>query len=663
MKHRKSIKIDHLKPLTGQTVPPSFLPTSRSDMEARGWKKLDILLISGDAYIDHPSFGTALIGRILESEGFKVGIISQPNWETTDDIMRMGRPGLFAAVSSGAVDSMVAHYTAFRKKRSDDAYTPGGKAGARPNRAVIVYTSLIKRAFPRLPVVIGGIEASLRRYSHYDFWTDKLRRSILLDSKADILVYGMAEKSIVEIARAYEKSQITEPPHTGDRKLSPLFENRLLDSSTPYTVRGTVVRHDAHSYEPHMQEPSKELPSHEEILKKKSLLIDATKIVEEHVHSGQFTLLQKSGTQTLITNRPSIHLTTAELDAIYALPFTRKAHPSYIEPVTADSMIKFSITSHRGCSGGCSFCALASHQGRIIRSRSAESIVSEITAMTSHNEFRGSISDIGGPSANMWQAQCTMEHSSKCKRASCLYPSICSHYKDSQKNLIKMLEVCSSIKGVKNIRIASGVRHDLAERTPEYYKPLIAKYIGGQLKLAPEHSDDKVLRLMRKPSFTEFIKFMKIYEDETRALGMEQYVIPYLLTAFPGCTVKDMEALAGWLRKRGWKPQQIQCFIPTPGTVATAMFYSGRDEQGNPIEVARTDNERLKQHWVLASLLDCPGQKKGHSSRPASLDNRRSKNKGRSHSKSNSSNSSNSHNRNNGQSKINSRTITARHKD
>ncbi len=563
-----------------------FLPMCRQDMEQRGWDTLDILLISGDAYVDHPSFGVALLGRWLEAQGYRVGIVAQPRWTSPEDIARMGRPKLFVGVTAGALDSMLAHYTAFRKKRHDDAYTPGGRHGARPNRACIVYTGLVRQAFPGLPVVLGGIEASLRRATHYDFWSDGIRRSILLDSKADLLVYGMAERQVEEIARRLQQGELlTGIPGTAYVRSEPFATN----------------------------EPCMALPSHEAIEADPKLLMEATLQLEAQVHDGMTWAAQACGKRTVVFAPPAAPLTTEELDRLYTLPFQRRSHPSYKNAIPAAAMIQFSITTHRGCGGGCSFCSLALHQGRRIQSRSADSIESEILQLTRHPDWAGSISDVGGPTANMWGTRCA---STVCKRPSCLTPKICPQFNADQKALLSLLRRLRSLHGVKHLRIASGIRHDLALTDEAYAGGLIAEFTGGQLKLAPEHCCESVLRLMRKPAFETFERFLTVFERESRRAGKEQYVIPYLVSAFPGCTDQDMRALADWLRKRGWKPQQVQCFIPTPGTVATAMFYAGIDPKGSPIFVPRSDAERLRQHGILMEEKGPRSEKERSTRRP-----------------------------------------------
>ncbi len=553
-------------------------------MDRIGWDALDVLLVVGDAYIDHPAFGVPLLGRLLAAHGYRVGIVSQPRWDTMDDVARLGRPKLFAGVSAGAIDSMLAHYTAFRKKRSDDAYTPGGLSGARPNRACIVYTNLLKQAFPGLPVVLGGIEASLRRISHYDFWSDGIRRSILLDSKADLLIYGMAERAVLETA-----DRLRDAAEKGKGMRDGLFEG----------IPGTVVSVPVGSFP--AGDETIVLPSHEEIVAEPFNLLKAALLLEDHVHRGTGPAVQRSGNRLLVVSPPGEPLSTEEMDALYELPFARRPHPSYAEPIPAHEMIRDSVTSHRGCGGGCSFCSLALHQGRRIQSRSAHSIRKEVERCTVLPDWSGSISDVGGPSGNMWGGRCTAE-SERCRRASCLFPRICPNFRTDQRAQVELLRSLQRIPGVKHVRLASGIRFDLALTDLDALADHLREFVGGQLKIAPEHVADPVLTLMRKPGKNEFERFLTIFERESRKAGKRQFVVPYLMSAFPGCTDRDMEQLAAWLGQRNWRPRQVQCFIPTPGTVATAMFHSRRDPDGRPILVAFTDAERIRQHRLLISV-------------------------------------------------------------
>lgn len=555
-----------------------WLPTTPAEMTARGWRQLDVLLVTGDAYVDHPSFGVPLLGRVLEARGYRVGIVAQPRWDSPADLARLGRPRLFCGISAGCLDSMLAHYTAFRKKRRDDAYTPGGQAGARPNRACIVYANLARQAFPGLPVVLGGIEASLRRAAHYDFWSDSLRRSLLFDAKADLLLYGMGERSLVEVAE------------------------RLAQGRSLAGIRGSAWIADPET-------PGEPLPSHEDIQAEPRLLLDATLALEQQVQRADGTLLQDHGNRLLAITPPAEPLSTEELDAVHELPFTRAPHPAYAQPIPAYDMVRWSIAAVRGCGGGCSFCSLALHQGRRLRSRSAESILREVRTLQACPGWSGSITDVGGPTANLWGARCTADPA-RCTRASCLFPRLCPHLKTAQKDYLALLRRLAREAGVKHVRVASGIRFDLALAEPEFVAGLTREFVGGQLKLAPEHSVPRVLELMRKTDFGLFERFLKLFAETNREWRREQYVIPYVMSAFPGCTIADMRKLGDWFRQRGWNPRQVQCFIPTPGTVATAMFHAGCDPEGRPIHVARTDREREDQHAALVGRRTPPPKKR-----------------------------------------------------
>jgi uncharacterized radical SAM protein YgiQ len=564
--------------LPRQSLPqPKFLPMTRSEMRTLGWDELDILLVTGDAYLDHPVHGVALLGRWLVAHGFRTGIVAQPRWDSPADILAMGRPRLFAGVSAGALDSMLAHYTAFRKLRHDDGYTPGGKEGKRPNRACIVYTNLVRQAFPGLPVVLGGIEASLRRAVHYDFWVDKLRRPLLLDAKADLLLYGMGEHPILQVAEFLDTGGKLGQP--GGRAALP---GAVFCGARSEIPAGAKVI---------------ELPSLEAMEAEPKLLMPATLELEAQMHDGGSWAVQTCGSRTVLFAPPAAPLATAEMDAVYGLPFAGTAHPSYQEPVPAEEMIRFSVTSHRGCGGACTFCSLALHQGRRCSSRSEESVLREVSALTRRPGWRGAVSDIGGPTANMWGAVCTATH--PCRRRSCLFPSICPHFAVDQQRHIAMLRKALRVPGVSHVRVASGMRYDLGLKDRAYLGAFVREFVGGQLKVAPEHLCDQVLNLMRKPGMPAFLEFLSLFEEECRRAGKEQYVLPYLISAFPGCSDDDMRAMSRWLREHHWSPQQVQCFIPTPGTVATAMYYAGIDPDGKPIPVARTDAERLRQHGLI----------------------------------------------------------------
>lgn len=614
-KDNKFAAKQHTKPYTKRpdTRSPqdykNYLPLCPEDMQIKGWKELDVLLVSGDAYIDHPAFATALLGRYLEYHGFKVGIITQPNWKhpnIIEQIQAMGRPRLFAGISAGAVDSMLAHYTAFRKKRHDDAYTPGGQCGARPNRAVTVYTSLIKQAFPNLPVIAGGIEASLRRLSHYDFWTDSLRKSILADAKLDLVVYGMGERALLEIAVRLRDFYAKHPELQWGSQILEKANNKKPWQQVLKNIDGTCrfIKTDEIA---NLPENTVILPSHDDILRSPKLLMEATVACEQHIHHGGHFLVQAvDKDRAVLVEKPAKRLTTEEMDLLYTLPFTRKAHPRYQGKIPAENMMKTSMTSHRGCGGGCSFCSLALHQGRKVSSRSEQSLLDEAQKFADIKGFDGSISDIGGPSANMWQAYCALEKKAQtenkefsCKRDSCMTPNICPHFIVDQEKHLALLRKVKKLPHIRNVRIASGIRFDLALQQKAALESYTGEFTGGQLKVAPEHCSENVLRLMRKPGMDKFETFLQAFYSHCKKVNKEQYVIPYLLSAFPGCTDENMRELAAWLAERNWKPQQVQCFIPTPGTVATAMFYAECDPKGNPIFVAKTDAQRLRQHGIL----------------------------------------------------------------
>jgi uncharacterized radical SAM protein YgiQ len=553
-----------------------FIPTTQNEARKLGWKELDIIFVSGDAYIDHPAFGVPLLARWLESHGFRVGIISQPDWRSKEPFMLLGRPRLFFAVSAGAMDSMVAHYTPARKLRHDDAYTPGNRHGARPNRATMVYTSRLKEAFKDVPVVIGGIEASLRRFAHYDFWENKVRRSILFDSKADLLIYGMAERAILEVAKRLRDGE----------KLSDIRD-----------IRGTAY----HCTE--FGDADKvSLPSFEEISASKEKFAEAFRLayLQQNPWSAK-TVVQQHGNRTLVCNPPALPLTEGEMDSVYALPFEKSPHPSYSEVIPAWEQIKTSITSHRGCFGGCAFCAITMHQGKTIQSRSKNSILAEISAMTRKSWFRGSISDIGGPTANMYGLSCGNAEAMKiCSRESCLFPAICPNLRTSDKAATSMLQSVRALDGVKHTAISSGVRYDLLEKQPGYFSELTGHHVSGLLKIAPEHLVDQVTNVMRKPGKKSFETFIARFRDESLRLGKRQSIVPYLISGHPGCTLADMLELALILKRMGLKVEQVQDFTPTPGTIATCMFYSGIDPMsGKLVYTATTDREKGLQKALL----------------------------------------------------------------
>ena len=582
---------------------------SAAELDALGWNGLDVLLVSGDAYVDHPAFGCALLGRWLVSRGFRTGLVCQPRRDVPDDLLVMGRPRLFAGISAGALDSMLAHYTAFRKKRHDDAYTPGGRAGRRPNRACLVYANLARRAFPGQPLVLGGIESSLRRATHYDFWTDALRRPLLMDAKADLLVWGMGERAILACAQRLERAAA----QNADARA---VEGAALKGlpGTAWCERmdadGKPDPDDAALRETLARGPLLRFPSHADICADADQLLRLALLMERHVHQGDAWAFQPVDARCMVFAPPAAPLATEEMDELHGLPFRRAAHPSYSEPIPAAEMLATSITSHRGCGGGCAFCSIALHQGRRVSSRSQGSILAEAAALARAHAGRttrrgGSglaISDVGGPTANMWQAHCALEAAPgrpPCRRTSCCFPSPCPSFITPQRRHVGLLRAVAALPGISRVRVASGVRPDLALREPAALAAYAAEFTGGQLKVAPEHCQPAVLERMRKPGMAALDAFLEVFARASREAGREQYVIPYLMSGYPGCTDDDMRALAAWLERRGWNPRQTQCFIPTPGTVATAMFYCGKDESGEPIAVARSDAARLRQHGSL----------------------------------------------------------------
>lgn len=545
---------------------------SLREMEELGWDSLDILLISGDAYVDHPSFGIAVIGRVLLSEGYRVGVIAQPDWTDPDSLTIMGRPRLFAGVSSGNMDSMVNHYTSLGRIRSNDAYTEGGTAGKRPDRAVLKYTNCIQRVFKGLPVVLGGIEASLRRVSHYDFWSNKLKKSILLDSKATILVYGMGEKQIVQIA------------------------GRIAEGVPPSGIPGTASVVHAGSF---TEKPDDvELPSHEKLMENPTEIIRLTRLVEENQNpwSGS-RLIQRADSRVVVIEPPALPATQAELDIVYELPYTRMPHPSYTGEIPAYTMIRDSVTVVRGCSGGCSFCAIGLHQGKYPVSRSRESVLREVLCVVETPGFRGIISDLGGPTANLYGLGCTRpETCRKCTRPSCLFPEICDFFSTDHSSYMELLDSAESVPGVKKVFISSGIRHDVALRDTAFVQRLASRNISGHLRIAPEHTHDRILSLMRKPGRDVWRKFSEEFRAQGGKRSEERYIMPYIIAAFPGCTIGDMQAARAFILEQGPLPRQIQIFLPTPMTPATAMYFSGRSyEDLEPLRIPLKPSEKQKQ--------------------------------------------------------------------
>lgn len=551
------------------------------EAQSRGWSAIDVVFVTGDAYIDHPSFGVPLLARWLEHHGFRVGIIAQPDWKNVEAFRALGRPKLFFAVTAGAMDSMVAHYTPAGKIRRDDAYTPGNLHGARPNRATIVYTSSCRAAYKDVPVVIGGIEASLRRFAQYDYWEDKVRRSILFDSKADLLVYGMGESPLLEIATRLKKGE----------KVAGICDVRGTAISVKETPPvSTVVL----------------LPSFEDVSSDRVKYSEAFRLLsgQQNPFSAK-PLVQPHADRFLLCNPPSMPLTTRELDQVYALPFTKLPHPSYKEPITAWEQIKSSITSHRGCSGGCAFCAITHHQGKFIQSRSEASVLKEIANTASQKWCKGSISDIGGPTANMYGMRCKAPDSGhSCRRDSCLYPAICRNLYLADKEGAALLQKGRKLAGVRHTTVSSGIRFDLLLKQPDYFDELTANHVGGLLKVAPEHLCESVTKVMHKPGEKMFAEFLEMFRNKSRSVGKRQAIVPYLISGHPGCTLGDMVDLALKLKELGLRVEQVQDFTPTPGTLSTCIYYTGIDPfTGDTVYVPRGAKEkRLQKSLLLAHL-------------------------------------------------------------
>lgn len=570
-----------------------WLPITKKETDLRGWNEVDIVIITGDAYVDHPAFGAAVIGRVLESHGYKVALIPQPNWrDDLRDFKKFGKPRLFFGISAGAMDSMVNHYTANKRLRSNDAYTPGGEAGFRPDYATITYSNILKKLYPDTPVIIGGIEASLRRVTHYDYWADELRPTIMLDSKADLGVYGMGELAIVEIAKALDEgkkiNEITNVPQT--------FFLRTRQG----TQQATSVRSEWNDLR---------LASHEECLKDKKTYASNFKNVEiESNKKHANRLLQDVGSYTLYINPPYPTMTEAQIDASFDLPYTRLPHPKYAKRgvIPAYEMIRHSVNIHRGCFGGCAFCTISAHQGKFVASRSKKSIMREVKQVVEMEDFKGYISDLGGPSANMYRMKGKDESlCEKCVRPTCIQPNICKNLDTSHHPLIELYKEVDKMPQVKKATIGSGIRYDLflTNEDPsgklgydEYFEQLMKRHVSGRLKVAPEHSSDEVLKLMRKPSFNLFVKLKKKFDKVNEKFHLNQQLIPYFISSHPACTLTDMAELAVKTKDLGYRLEQVQDFTPTPMTLATEIYYSGYDPYTlKPVFVAKTKQEKLDQ--------------------------------------------------------------------
>jgi len=565
-----------------------FLPTTRAEMKARGWDQLDILIVNGDAYVDHPAFGGALIGRFLEARGFRVGMIAQPDWRTPADVSRMGAPRLFVGITAGNLDSMLNKLTAQKKVRQKDQYSPGGANDLRPNRASVVYANLCRQAFGAgVPIVIGGIEASLRRIAHYDYWSDQVRRSVLLDAKADLLIFGMGERPVWEVARRL---------HAGESIA------QLRD------VRGTAFVMNKGSWEdlPRSRYVSDGLnlflPSFEEVSADKRAFAEMSRAFQYETNPGNGRpLVQPHGQQAVFLNPPAIPLETELMDELYDLPFARAAHWSYSEKIPAFETVKHSIVTMRGCFGGCTFCSITEHEGRVIQSRSSESILREVRALRRMDDFGGVVTDLGGPTANMYKMACKDEGIEKaCRRLSCVHPGICENLVTDHDPLLDILSKVRKEPGIKKVFVASGVRYDLAERSPAFIEQLARHHTGGQLSVAPEHNKKEVLDKMKKPGIESYERFVESFQCASQAAGKDQYLVPYFISGHPGSTLEDMVDLAVWLKQTGMRPRQVQEFIPTPMSMATCMYYTGIDPlTREPVFTARDPHDKRLQKSLL----------------------------------------------------------------
>ncbi len=605
-------------------TPAPFLPMSMEEMDLLGWDSCDVIIVTGDAYVDHPSFGMAIVGRFLESQGFRVGIIAQPDWSNTRDFEKLGRPNLFFGVTGGNMDSMVNRYTADRKKRSDDAYTPGGLGGKRPDRSVIVYTNRIRESYGQIPIIIGGIEASLRRMAHFDYWSEKVRRSILFDSKADLLVFGNAERQIAEVAHRMAAGEtldemtgirgtairVKKPPDGWIEVDSTHVDKpgALNPPENPYAMKDDKGRLEEHELATegvqvvrfirdlkpgHREKSYIRLPSYEAVESDPVLYAHASRILHVESNPGNARpLVQRHGNAELWINSPPYPLTTKELDSVYELPYGRLPHPEYgDEKISAYEMIRFSVSIQRGCFGGCTFCSITEHEGRIIQNRSEASILKEVQEIRDHVPgFTGVISDLGGPTANMYRLACKSKKiETACRKPSCVFPGICPNLKTDHKPLIDLYKKARELPGIKKVLIASGIRYDLAVESPEYVRELTSHHVGGYLKIAPEALNGGPLSKMMKPGMDSYYRFKELFDKFSKEAGKEQYLIPYFIAAHPGTHDADMLELALWLKSNGFRADQVQAFLPGPMATATAMYYTGL----NPLKRVSRDSEQV----------------------------------------------------------------------
>ena len=555
------------------------LPASRAEMEARGWNDVDVVFVTGDAYVDHPAFAMGILGRVLEAAGFRVAILSQPDWRSAELWRQFGRPRLFFGISAGNMDSMINHYTANKKVRNDDAYSPGGRIGLRPDRATMPYCQRAREAFPGVPVIAGGVEASLRRLAHYDYWSDTVRRSIVLDAKADLVVFGMGEHQIVEIARRLAAGETVKDLRT---------------------MRGVAFALGASETPP---AEALALPSFEEVKADKRKFAQATKVIHQETNPlNAKTLVQFHDRQAVVCNPPALPISQEDMDRVYGLPYTRKPHPMYrAQKIPAYEVVKDSVTLMRGCFGGCTFCSITAHQGRIIQSRSQESVLAELRSMAADATFSGVVSDLGGPTANMYEMRCTRpEVEAKCKRLSCVHPTICKLLGTDHGPLVELMRQSREVPGIDNVFVASGIRMDLAQKSPEYMEELAKHHVGGHLKVAPEHTDANVLGVMKKPDSEDYQGFAEAFQNASRKAGKKQFLVPYYIASHPGSDLNAMIDLAVFLKRNGYKPDQVQDFIPAPFDIATCMYYTGLDPfTGQEVYVARHLRDRKLQRALL----------------------------------------------------------------
>ncbi|WP_159566009.1 YgiQ family radical SAM protein [Budvicia diplopodorum] len=618
-----------------------FLPMSRKEMDALGWDSCDIIVVTGDAYVDHPSFGMAIVGRMLEAQGFRVGIIAQPDWSNKNDFMRLGKPNLFFGVTAGNMDSMINRYTADRRMRHDDAYTPDNVGGKRPDRASLVYSQRCKEAYKEVPVILGGIEASLRRIAHYDYWSDTVRRSVLVDAKADMLIYGNGERPLVELAHRLANgetiAEIQDIRNTAVMRKGPLpgwagvDSTRLdkpgridpiphpygddlacVDESSKFAIEKQPIAKEV-VVQPAKPKPWEKtyvlLPSYEKVKADKVMYAHASRILHHETNPGcARALLQKHGDRFVWINPPAVPLSTEEMDSVFALPYQRVPHPAYEgSRLPAYEMIRFSVNIMRGCYGGCSFCSITEHEGRIIQSRSEDSIIREIEEIRdSVPGFTGIISDLGGPTANMYMLRCQSPRAEQtCRRASCVYPEICQHMDTNHQPTIKLYRRARDLKGIKKILIASGVRYDLAVEDPRYIKELATHHVGGYLKIAPEHTEKGPLSKMMKPGMGSYDRFKELFDTYSKQAGKEQYLIPYFISAHPGTEDEDMVNLALWLKKNRFRLDQVQNFYPSPLANSTTMYYTGKnplakvDYKSEEVAIPKGDRQRRLQKALL----------------------------------------------------------------